>query len=206
MFYQLKNIDTAFQHIRLFSYLLLLVNLLSIGFCIWKSYEAIDKAQNKVLLLYNGKVLEAAVSDKRHSLPIEIEDHIKVFHEDFFNLMPDDQQIQQTIGNALYLADSRAKKVYNDLRADGYFNNLVSGNISQQVHIDSTRLDLEQYPYPFICYAVETLTRGSSKVTRKLVTQGKVMKLDQATRNNPHALLILDWQVLDNGNLKLPNP
>lgn len=205
MFYQLKNIDTAFQHIKLFSYLLLLVNLLSIGFCIWKSYAAVDKAQNRVLILYNGKVLEAAVSDKRHSLPIEVKDHIKTFHEAFFNLMPDEQQIQQTISNALYLADSRAKKVYNDLRADGYFNSLVSGNISQQVHIDSTKLDLEHYPYPFTCYALETLTRGDSKVTRKLVTQGKIIKLDQATERNPHALLILDWQVLDNGNLKLPN-
>jgi conjugative transposon TraK protein len=205
MLNQLRNIDTAFQHIKRFSYLLLFVNLFTVCFCIWRSYEAVDKAQNKVLLLYNGKVLDAAVSDKRHSLPIELRDHIKVFHEDFFNLMPDDQQIAQTIGNALYLADSRAKKVYNDLRADGYFNSLVSGNISQQVHVDSMHLDLEQYPYPFTCYATETLKRGNSTVTRKLVTQGKVMKLDQATERNPHALLILDWQVLDNGNLKLPD-
>lgn len=205
MFYQLKNIDTAFKHIKLFSYLFLLANVCCVCFCIWKSFEAVNLAQNKVLLLYNGKVLEAAVTDKRHSLPIEVRDHIKVFHEDFFNLMPDDQQIQQTIGNALYLADSRAKKVYNDLRADGYFNSLISGNISQQVHVDSTALDLEHYPYPFTCYAVETLTRGDRKFTRRLVTQGKVMKLDEATGRNPHALLILDWQVLDNGNLKLPD-
>lgn len=198
MFQQLKNIDTAFKHIKLFSYLLIIANMATMCFCIYKSYAIVNQAQNRVHILYNGKVLEAIAADRKNNLPVELRDHIKTFHEDFFTLIPDDKQIQATITKALYLADGSAKTSYDNLKEAGYYNNLISGNISQQIQVDSIRLDLNQEPYTFTCYATEKLIRASSTVTRKLVTQGHIRDLHNETDNNPHGFLIQGWEILEN--------
>jgi conjugative transposon TraK protein len=198
MFQHFKNIDTAFKHIKLFSIFLLLVNGATMCFCIYKSNAIVDQAQNRVHILYNGKVLEAIASDRKTNLSVELRDHIKTFHEDFFTLVPDDKQIEANITRALYMADGSAKTAYDNLKEAGYFNNLISGNINQQVQVDSIQLNLNSYPYAFTCYATEKLVRASSTVTRKLVTQGKVSDLKTETDNNPHGFLIQGWEILQN--------
>jgi conjugative transposon TraK protein len=205
MFQQLKNIDTAFKHIKLFSYLLIIANVATICYCIYKSYDVVNQAQNRVHILYNGKVLEAITADRKTNLPVELRDHIKTFHEDFFTLAPDDKQIQATITKALYLADGSAKTAYDNLKEAGYYNNLVSGNISQQITVDSIKLDLNQNPYVFTCYATEKLIRASSTIARKLTTQGSIRDLRTETDNNPHGFLIQGWEILENTDLITQN-
>jgi conjugative transposon TraK protein len=198
MFTQFKNIDTAFKHIRTFSALLILANILCMCFCIYKSYALVEAAQNKVHILYNGKVLEAIASDRKSNLEVELRDHIKTFHQYFFNLSPDDQAIQGNIAKALYLADESAKKQYDNLRESGYYNNLIAANISQEITLDSIRLDVNRQPYGFTCYATEKLVRSTSTMFRKLVTQGQVRELGMQTDHNPHGFLIQRWEILQN--------
>lgn len=198
MFTQFKNIDTAFRHIKTFSIVLILANVLTMGFCIYKSYDIVNKAQNRVHILYNGKVLEAVASDKKSNLPVELRDHIKTFHQYFFNLAPDDKAIQSTISKALYLADESAKKQYDNLRESGYYNNLISANISQDIEVDSIVLVADAYPYRFTCYATQSLVRASSTAKRKLVSQGSVRDMKSQTDNNPHGFLIQNWEILEN--------
>jgi len=198
MFTQFKNIDTAFKHIKRFSIFLILANLCCMCFCIYKSYDMVDRAQNRIHILYNGKVLEAIASDKKSNLEVELRDHIKTFHQFFFTLSPDDRAIRANVNKALYLADESAKKQSDNLREAGYYNNIISANISQEIEVDSTRLDINQYPYTFICYATQRLIRSSSTVVRKLVTQGKVRDIKAQTDNNPHGFLIQGWEILEN--------
>lgn len=198
MFTHFKNIDTAFRHIKTFSIVLILANVLIVCFCIYQSFVLVDRAQNRVLILYNGKALEAFASDRKVNLPVELRDHIKSFHECFFNLSPDDKAIQTGVSKALYLADESAKKQYDNLRESGYYNNIISANISQEVEIDSIRLDLDKYPYAFTCYARQLLTRSSSTATRNLITRGKIRDLKSRTDNNPHGFLIQSLEIIDN--------
>jgi conjugative transposon TraK protein len=198
MFKQLRNIDTAFQHIKRFSLFLIVANVLTMCFCIWKSYNIVDEAQNRVHILYNGKVLEALASDRKLNLPVELRDHIKIFHQYFFNLSPDEKAIQVGITKALYLADESAKQAYDNLREQGYYNNLISANISQEITVDSIKVDVNSSPYSFTCYATEKLVRSTSTVFRKLVTQGQVRDIKTQTDNNPHGFLIQHWETLVN--------
>ncbi len=198
MFTQFKNIDTAFRHIKTFSIFLILANVLVTGFCIYKSYDMVGSAQNRVHILYNGKVLEAVASDRKSNLPVELRDHIKTFHQYFFNLSPDDKAIQANVSKALYLADESAKKQYDNLRESGYYNNLISANISQEIEVDSIRLDINMYPYTFTCYATQKLVRSSSTANRRLITQGQVRDIKAQTDNNPHGFLVQGWEILEN--------
>lgn len=198
MFTQFKNIDTAFKHIKTFSICLIMANVLTVCFCIYKSYQLVNDAQSRVHILYNGKVLEALASDRKTNLPVELRDHIKTFHQYFFNLDPDDKAIQANISKSLYLADESAKKQYDNLRESGYYNNLISANISQEIDVDSINLDIDQYPYLFTCYATQKLVRSSSTVVRKLISKGLVRDIKTQTDNNPHGFLIQKWEILEN--------
>lgn len=198
MFTQLKNIDTAFAHIKRFSIALILANVLICGFCIFKSHQLAADAGNKIHILYNGKVLEAVAADRKSSLPVELRDHIRVFHQYFFNLSPDEGAIQKGIKKSLYLADQSAKKQYDNLKEASYYNNLIAANMSQEIEVDSIALDVEQYPYGFICYATQKLIRSSSTVKRKLVTRGTVRDIKTQTDNNPHGFLIQQWETILN--------
>ncbi len=200
MFTQLKNIDTAFKHIKLFSYLLIAACVFISCFAIYKSYQSSDNYKNHIYILANGKALEALAADRKDNIPVEIRDHVKVFHQDFFTLDPDDKQIQATITRALYLADASAKKAYDDLKEAGYYNNIVSGNISQTVNVDSLQVDINQYPFYFKCFATEKLERSTSTVTRSLVTQGYLRNVPRSD-NNPHGFLIEKWEILNNQDL-----
>lgn len=203
MFTQFKNIDTAFQHIKRFSIYLILANVLILCFGIYKSYEFANKAQNRIHILYNGKVLEAIAADRKSNIPVELRDHIKTFHQYFFSMDPDEKAILSNMTKALYLADESAKKEYDNLKESGYYSNLISANISQEIEVDSIALDLNVYPYSFRCYATQRLIRSSSTVVRKLVTIGQVRDLKNQTDNNPHGFLIQRWETISNQDVPL---
>jgi len=204
MFSQLKNIDTAFKHIKLFSYLLIAACTLISCFALFKSYQAANIANNHVYILANGKALEAFAADRKDNIPVEARDHIKSFHQYFFTLDPDDKVIQGNIKKALYLADGSAKKQYDNLRESGYYMNIISANISQSVSIDSIQLDVNQSPYYFKCYASELLVRSTSTLTRSLITEGWLRNVSRSD-NNPHGFLIERWATLVNKDIKVQN-
>jgi len=201
MFTQFKNIDTAFKHIKTFSIFLILVCVAISGFAIYKSYEAMLIAEERVYILANGKAIEAFASARKDNLPVELRDHIKVFHSDFFTLDPDEKVIQANISKALNLADESAKKAYDNLKEQGYFSNLISANISQEITVDSIQLDVNQYPFYFRCYATEQLIRSTSTLTRKLITQGYVRNVSRSD-NNPHGFLIQQWETIENRDVQ----
>ena len=195
MFQNFRNIETAFQHIKRFSLLFVLCCALVCCCAIYESYRAAERAQDRIYILSNGKALEALTAGRRDNIPVEARDHVKTFHELFFNLDPDDKLITASVTRALYLADQSAKAQYDNLREKGYYSNLVSGNISQQVQVDSVRLDLERYPYGFTCYATQTLIRATSSSERVLVTKGTLRNVSRSD-NNPHGFLVQDWETI----------
>lgn len=204
MFSQLKNIDTAFKHIKLFSYLLIIACAGISCYAVYKSYQSSTDFKNHIYILANGKALEAFAADAKTNTPVEARDHVKVFHEDFFNLSPDDKQVQATITKALYLADGSAKTAYDNLKESGFYANLIAGNISQQIQVDSVQLDVNQYPFYFKCFATEKLIRTSGAVNRSLVTQGYLRNVARSD-NNPHGFLIERWETLVNKDLGTQN-
>jgi conjugative transposon TraK protein len=197
MFTHLKNIDTAFRHIKIFSIVLVLACTLISCFALYKSYETSTNAGKHIYILANGKAMEAISAERKDNVPVEARDHIKMFHHYFFTLDPDEKVISANIGRALYLADESARNQYNNLREKSYYNNLISGNISQQINIDSIALDLSQHPCYFKCYAKEKLIRSSSTINRVLVTQGYLRDVARSD-NNPHGFLIQRWETLVN--------
>lgn len=197
MFTHLKNIETAFQHIKRFSYLLIAACTLICCFALYKCFQFSTQANKHIYILANGKALEAFAADRKDNIPVEARDHIRMFHHYFFTLDPDEKVIETNIGKALYLADESARNQYNGLKEKSYYNNLISGNISQQIRVDSVQLDMNQYPYYFKCFAIQKLVRSTSAINKVLITQGYLRNVSRSD-NNPHGFLIEKWETLAN--------
>lgn len=200
----MKNIDTAFRSIRSFTIIVVIGCVSLCGFTLYKSLKLVAEMQSKVYILANGKALEAYASDRKENIPVEARDHVKMFHQYFFTLDPDDKVIQANITKALYLADASAKREYDNLKENGYYANIIAGNISQEIKVDSVMVNINEYPYYFRCYATQNIIRTTSTVSRSLITEGYLRNVSRSD-NNPHGFLIERWTTIENRDLKIEN-
>jgi conjugative transposon TraK protein len=202
MFSKMKNIDTAFRHVRSFTMLVVGGSIILSCFALYKSFSLVSQMQGKVYILANGKALEAYASDRKDNIPVEARDHVITFHKLFFTLDPDDKVIKDNVSKALYLADDSAKRIYDDLKENGYYSGIISGNISQTVTVDSISIDINEYPYHFKCYAKQKIIRTTSILDRSLITEGTLRNVSRSD-NNPHGFLIERWNTIENRDLKV---
>jgi conjugative transposon TraK protein len=204
MFQKLKNIDSAFRHIRLFSIIFVLSCTIISIFISYKSYELASRTQQRIYILANGKALEAYAADRRDNIPVEARDHVKMFHHYFFTMDPDDKVIQSNINRALYLADASAKQQYDNLKENGYYSNLIAGNISQEIEADSIRINSDVYPFYFRYTGKQRIIRPTTITTRTLITEGFLRNVSRSD-NNPHGFLIERWRTIENKDLNIQN-
>jgi conjugative transposon TraK protein len=201
MFKRFKNIDDAFQQVRLLSLVAIIVSAAVSCWAIYSGFAHVARAEGRIYVLAGGKALEAVAADRKDNVPVEARDHIRSFHRWFFTLDPDELAIGANRDRALYLADGSARALYNDLKESGFIAGIISANISQSVDVDSIGLNLDVYPYVFHCRATERLVRATSVTTRSLVTQGYLRNVER-TDNNPHGFLIERFEVVENKDLE----
>ena len=204
MFSKAKNIDRAFRHIKLFSLIFIGACLFLSAFVIYHTYQMVSQSQNRIYILANGKALEAFSATRKDNVPVEIKDHVRMFHYYFFTLDPDEKVIQSNITKALYLADASAKKQNDNLRENSYYSNIIAGNISQEIELDSVRVDIDQYPFYFRFYGTQKIIRPTTIVNRNLITEGFLRNVSRSD-NNPHGFLIEKWATLENKDIKNEN-
>lgn len=204
MFTKMKNIDTAFKYVRGFSILVIIACAVICCYTVSRSFQTVSRMQDKVYILAAGKAMEAYASDRKDNVPVEARDHIKTFHQFFFTLDPDDKVIKTNVTKALYLADESAKRIYDDLKENGFYSGIISGNISQTIHIDSVKVDTRDYPYRFKCFSRQNIIRTTSILKRSLITEGSLRNVSRSD-NNPHGFLIERFNTIENRDLTVEN-
>lgn len=204
MFTKTKNIDSAFRHVRAFSLLFLIGCTAVTVYIAYKSFRLAAQAEQKIFILANGKALEAYAADRKDNIPVEAKDHVKMFHHHFFTLDPDDKVIQANITKALYLADGSAKQQYDNLKENSYYANLISGNISQEIAVDSIAINTDSYPFYFQYKGRQRIIRPTTIATRSLTTEGWLRNVSRSD-NNPHGFLIEKWRTIENTDITIQN-
>jgi len=202
MFQQLKQIDSAFKLVRNFCLTVIIICFTVCVFAIYKTTAVVKRSHEQMYILADGKILQATASSRTENIPVEARDHIRMFHYYFFTLDPDDKVIQSNLTKAFYLADGSAKRAYDNLKENSYYANIIAGNISQSIIIDSVQINTAQYPFYWRCFATEKITRPSSIVTRNLITEGYLRDVSRSD-NNPHGFLIERWNTIENKDIKV---
>lgn len=198
----LKNIETNFKTLRLYSFIFGVLCLFVCMMCLYFSYVFAEKQREKIYVLDQGKSLILALSQQANiNRPIEAREHLRRFHELFFTLSPEANAIENNIQRALTLADKSAYNYYFDLAEKGYYNRLISAAMQQTITIDSVVCNFDDYPIKAITYAKQHLSRQTNQTMRSLITS---CTLSNATRSdsNPQGFIIENLRVLDNKTLQ----
>ena len=200
-FKTLKNIESSFRHLRLFSKLFLgACTLISVA-AVWTSYRFAEAQRQKIYVLDQGKSLILALSqDMAQNRPVEAREHVRRFHELFFTLSPDKAAIESNVGRALQMADKSALSYYKVLQEKGFFNRLIAGNVSQMVKVDSIRCDFNHYPYEVTTFARQRILRESTVTERSLVTTCRLVNVSRSD-NNPQGFMVEALNIVENKDL-----
>ena len=204
-FKSLKNIESSFKQIRFFGIVFVCLCAGLTGYSVWNAYTFAEAQRQKIYVLDGGKSLMLALSqDLTQNRPVEAREHVKRFHELFFTLSPDKQAIESNIRRALFLVDKSAFAYYKDLQEKGYYNRIISGNINQNLQVDSLSCNFDGYPYKVVTYARQLIIRESNITERSLVTRCNLINSVRSD-NNPHGFTMEAFEILQNRDLRVIN-
>lgn len=201
-FKSLKNIESSFKQIRLFTLVFIVLCFGVVGVVVFKSYQFAEEQRQKIYVLDNGKSLMVALSqDMSINRPVEAREHVRRFHELFFTVAPDKNAIESNVKRAFNLADQSAFNYYKDLQEKGYYNRIISGNIQQRVEVDSLAADFDSYPYTVKTYARQFIIRSSNLTIRSLITNCSLVNSVRSD-SNPQGFTIEKFNVLENKDIE----
>lgn len=201
MFTTLNNIESSFKRMRLFMVFIIVLCFALTGFIAYKAFAFMSQQRQQIYVLADGQSLVLAKSqDIRANRPVEGRDHVRRFHQLFFSLDPDEQVIRERMREALYYGDNSVQAQYQNLKESGYFNNIISANISQEVVVDSIVLNDQRTPYYVKFYGRQKVIRASTITYRNLITECYLRDVTR-TDNNPHGFLMERWTILNNSDL-----
>lgn len=202
-FKSLRNIESSFRQIRLFTIVFVALCAAVTGYALWNSYSFAEAQRQKIYVLDGGKSLMLALSqDLSQNRPVEAREHVKRFHELFFTLSPDKSAIESNINRAFFLVDKSAFRYYQDMQEKGYYNRIVSGNINQSIQIDSISCNFEVYPYKVVTYAKQMIIRASNVTERNLITRCDLIN-SLRSDHNPHGFMMERFEIIDNKDLRI---
>lgn len=195
----IKNIESKIK-------LATTVSVLSVGLCLCITIiltifftNQLAKARKTIYILDRDVPILARQTDQEVNRPVEYKAHVDLFHSIFFTVTADNQYIEYQMKKAMYLIDETGMQQYNNLKENGYYNQILLSSAVLTVETDSIMVD---YPNRYFrYYGRQRIDRKSSTLTRSLITEGYLKDVPRSA-NNPHGVLIIRWKTLENKDLK----
>lgn len=197
---EMVTIKSSVRNMRILSIAALSISgIISIGSVALTMYYIRDSSSN-IYVLDKGTVATASLDDSESQRELEVQDHIARFHELLMNLSPSSEAIKMNIDRALTMSDRSAYNYWQDLSEKGFYNRLVSANISQQFSLDSIKTDMRAYPYHSEVYGKLYLIRESNITAYDIHTECQLVDIGRS-KNNPHGLMIEQFRVISNDKI-----
>lgn len=169
--------------------------VIALGSLVYSAGYVARHSDNIYILDGNGGAMSATVSRSGVDRILEADDHVARFHELLFNLSPSRDAIQRNVERALVMCDKSAYDYYSDLDERGYYSRMVSANISQQITIDSVRVNMSSYPYEERTYAKLYVIRESNITMYDFESTGRLVEIGRS-KNNPHGFMLEKFNVV----------
>jgi len=161
--------------------------------------ELIRDERKNVYVLDAGLPLLVQRSSLEDNEEVEGMSHVNMFHSLFFNLPPDDKYIQNNVLRAMYLIDESGVLIYNDLREQGFYNQLISNSTMVTLKADSIMFDVTTKRFRYV--GTQRIERPTSVAYRSLITEGWLSRIKRSEQN-PHGFIIHNYRVLKNEDIE----
>ena len=166
------------------------VAALALYFCM----ASIARGQERIYILDKGTALSATLENGDAHRDLETEDHVRRFHELMFNITPNSESIQRNLDRALVMSDRSAYDYWMDMSERGFYQRMVSANITQEIVIDSVKVDLSEYPYPVHTWANLYILRESNITSYAFESSCRLVDVGRSP-SNPHGLMVEKFTV-----------
>lgn len=198
------NIETSFRKMKVITVTSVIacvtVCICSFAIAGWTIIET----GNQVFVIDKGSAVMAQRTEEDANRDLEATDHVTRFHELMFNLSPNTESIKRNTDKALVMSDKSAYDYWSDLSERGFYQRLVSANVSQEIVIDSVKLDMNTYPYEARTYGRLFMLRESNITAYQLETTCRLVDVERSP-GNPHGMMIEKFRVTRNENLGTRN-
>lgn len=195
-----KSVEASFRRTKFLTGMTIALCSIVAVVSVLASYSFAREQKAQIYVLDKGQSFLALQSDGMVTKDLEIIDHVTRFHELFFNMAPNANAIIQNVNRALVLSDRSVYDYYSDLSEQGFYARLVQANITQQMVVDSVKVDISTYPYTARCYAHQYMIRESNITTYDFESTCQLMET-QRSQDNPHGLMIEKFVVVRNESM-----
>lgn len=198
------NIETSFRKMKVIT-VASVVACVTVCICSFAiAGWTIIETGNQVFVIDKGSAVMAQRTEEDANRDLEATDHVTRFHELMFNLSPNAESIKRNTDKALIMSDRSAYDYWSDLSERGFYQRLVSANISQEIVIDSVKLEMNTYPYEARTYGRLFMLRESNITAYQLETSCRLVDVERSP-GNPHGMMIEKFRVTRNENLGTRN-
>ena len=159
-----------------------------------------EKSGQTIFVVDKGSAVMATRDSEDSYRELEAKDHVTRFHELMFNLSPSAESIQRNLDRALVMSDKSAYEYWMDLSERGFYQRLISANISQEFVADSIKVDMLSYPHTVNTYGKVYMLRESNITAYQFESSCRLVDVERS-QTNPHGLMIERFVVTRNDNL-----
>ena len=192
-----NTITKSFGTLKFIAVSAVIVAGLTAAACVGYTMYTISETQKQVFVIDKGQVLTASRESASISLRDRIEFQSKNLHRLLFTVSPNREVVKTNIERALEISDRSVYNYYQDLNEKKYYQRMYQANASQDIRVDSVKIDISRHPYRVATYATLTITRESNISRSTLVTRCSMIDVDM-NRKNREGLQVEDFEVLRN--------
>ena len=195
-----NTIDSSFKKMKFVTALALAAaTIIAVGSTAISGWF-MEKANGTIYVVDKGSAVMASRSSEDSHRELEAMDHVSRFHELMFNLSPSAESIQRNLDRALVMSDKSAYDYWMDLSERGFYQRIVSANISQEFVADSIKVDMLSYPHNVTTYGKLYLLRESNITAYQFESTCRLVDVERS-QTNPHGLMIERFAVTRNDNI-----
>ena len=195
-----NNIDTSFRKMKFVTVLTICAAIVIAVGSVAASGWCIQQSGDTIFVVDKGSAVMASRDSKDSHRELEAKDHVIRFHELMFNLSPSSESIQRNLDRALVMSDRSAYDYWMDLSEKGFYQRLISANISQEFVTDSVKVDMLSYPHSVTTYGKLYMLRESNITAYQFESSCRLVDVERS-QTNPHGLMIERFVVTRNDNL-----
>ena len=195
-----NNIETSFRKMKFVTILTICAAAVIAVGSVAASGWFIKQSGDTIFVVDKGSAVMASRDTQDSHRELEAKDHVTRFHELMFNLSPSAESIQRNLDRALVMSDRSAYDYWMDLSERGFYQRLVSANISQEFVTDSVKVDMLSYPHAVTTYGKLYMLRESNITAYQFESTCRLVDVVRS-QNNPHGLMIERFVVTRNDNL-----
>jgi conjugative transposon TraK protein len=195
----IKNVENKIKLAFFVSVASMLTSIIIVIIGMINANNLIKYERQNIYVLDAGLPLLVQRSTLEDNEEVEGMSHVNMFHSLFFNLPPDDKYIQNNILRAMYLIDDSGISVYNDLREQGFYNQIIANSTLVSIKADSIVYDVQNKKFRYV--GTERIERPTSVVKRNLIAEGMLRRVKRS-ENNPHGFIIYNYKILRNDDIE----